>query len=87
MPATLACAQLRSPTFFSEHARLERRVVELEGRLADWGRAKEELVQDSEGRNELLRLAATRWNAVLATFKGRDEAPEALQETIRKLGR
>jgi len=82
---------LARPTYFTECEKLRAKVAALEERLSDWQRAKEELAQDSDGRAELLRLAATRWNNVLGmvntkTAEHEDEArPAVLLEASRKL--
>ena len=62
-------------------------MASLEERLGDWAVSKEALSQDSEGRSELLRLAANRWNAVLAAIQDSPNGggSEALQETTRRL--
>ena len=78
---------LSRPTYFTECFALRKRVVHLEERLNDWLTTKEALMQDADGRNELLRLAAAKWSTVLTTI--RDAAgggtPEAMQETTRRL--
>ena len=51
---------LSCKTYFAECEVLRREKQELEESLSDWHRAKQELTQDSEGRNELLRLAGAR---------------------------
>lgn len=76
---------LQCTTFFAECAKLRERNAEQEERLADWYRAKDELAQDSDGRNELLRLAVARWNTVLATVKSELRGLPEVQETARKL--
>jgi hypothetical protein len=84
-----AQALLSRRTHFSDCDTLRKRVSALEERLADLEAAREALAQDTDGRNELLRLAASRWSAVLAGLqespRGGARGSEALQETIRKL--
>lgn len=76
---------LECPTYFSECAALRARVSEQAARLADWHRAKEALAQDADGRNELLRMAVTRWNAALSSLKTEMRGQAEVQETARKL--
>ena len=71
------------PTFFTECETLRKQTCELEERLADWQRAKDELAQDSDGRNELLQMALARWNATLASIKAAPD--QGGQDTLRKL--
>ena len=72
-----AQALLARPTFFVECESLRRENANLTERLSDWSRAKLEFAQDADGRNELLRLALARWNAVLSTVKsGTDDVRE-----------
>lgn len=83
-----AQALLARKTYFTECVELRMRVKALEERLTDWIATKDALAQDSDGRNELLRLAANRWNTVLLTIResaGGGGAADALQETSRKL--
>lgn len=76
---------LSCKTYFSEVTTLRAIVAEQEERLADWHRAKQDLAQDSDGRNELLRLAVARWNGVLNTVKSEMRSAAEVQETSRKL--
>ena len=77
---------LNRPTFFTECEKLRQKCAAFEERFADWEKAKGDLAQDSEGRNELLRLAATKWNAVMSALKADGGTiPEAMAETSRKL--
>jgi len=76
---------LECKTYFDEVATLQAKIVEQNERLADWQRAKQELAQDADGRNELLRLAVARWNTVLSTIKGEMRSHSEVQETARKL--
>ena len=87
MPSTRRRSLARK-TYFTECVELRMRVKALEERLTDWIATKDALAQDSDGRNELLRLAANRWNTVLLTIResaGGGGAGDALQETSRKL--
>ena len=73
-------------TYFAECDALRREVRQLEQRLSDWRRAKDELKQDSDGRNELLRLAVARWNAVLGTVRTETRpTPAELSDATAKL--
>ena len=78
---------LSRSTYFFECAALHERVASLEERLSDWTATKEQFMQDADGRNELLRLAVARWNAVLATLRetAGNTSVEGMQDTARKL--
>ena len=77
---------LECKTYFDEVAVLHARISDLEEQLADWHRTKQELAQDVDGRNELLRLALNRWNMVLSTVKSEALREKAeVQDTAKKL--
>lgn len=77
---------LECKTYFDEVAVLHARISDLEEQLADWHHTKQELAQDVDGRNELLRLALNRWNMVLSTVKSEALREKAeVQDTAKKL--
>ena len=79
---------LERRTYAAECDALRAEVAELKDKLDDWRTVRDDLARDSDARNELLRLAAGRWNSVLGTIReanpNADQA-ETLQETSRKL--
>ena len=79
-------ALLRMPTYFGKAHELQQANVELSERIAMWERTKLELKRDAEVRAELLRVALTRFSAVMCELAGGGlEAEEVLAKVGAQL--